>query len=159
MDGARQTERHAMSTDERVTKDIIETLEDGRKGFESAAERLREAGRNDVAAEFMRYSAQRREFATELENMAAVYGDDIDESGSVAAAVHRGWMAVKDMLSGDDVDGLLDAAEQGEDHAVTEYEKALGEEISDGLRAVLSRQFAEVQAAHQSVRSLRNATS
>ncbi|MEZ5218466.1 MAG: hypothetical protein R2715_18225 [Ilumatobacteraceae bacterium] len=28
------------STDERVTKDLIETLEDGKKGFATAAEKL-----------------------------------------------------------------------------------------------------------------------
>lgn len=146
-----------MSTDARVTKDLIETLEDGVKGFESAAQKLEESGRSEVAREFRRFGEQRRKFSTELEALAARYGDDIDESGSVAGAIHRGWMAVKDALSGDDIEGVLDAAEQGEDHAVSEYEKALAENISAELRSTVTRQFQEVKQAHDVVRGLRNA--
>ena len=146
-----------MSTDERVTKDVIETLEDGREGFASAADKLADSVRADLVPRFREWSSQRAQFADELRSMAASYGDDIDESGSVAAAVHRGWMAVKDALSGDDPEGVLDAAEQGEDHAVSEYEKALGDnDISPNLRRVLERQFADVKAVHDQVRALRN---
>ena len=90
--------------------------------------------------------------------MAAAYGDDIDESGSVKGTIHRGWMAVKDALSGSDPDGILDAAEQGEDHAVDSYKKALDEDISPDLKDVLRRQMGTVQATHDQVKALRNAT-
>ena len=73
--------------------------------------------------------------------MAKAYGDQIDKSGSVAAALHRGWMSLKDAVTKSDTKAILEVAKQGEDHAVTEYEKALGEDISDGLRIVLQRQF------------------
>lgn len=145
------------STDERVTIDLIETLEDGKTGFAKAAEKLADTDRADLAASFQSYSRQRAEFATELRDLAARYGDDIDESGSVAGAVHRGWMAVKDALSGDDPQGVLDAAEQGEDHAVAEYEKALKEDLSPHLRSVVERQYGDVKAVHDAVRNLRNA--
>jgi uncharacterized protein (TIGR02284 family) len=49
---------------------------------------------------------------------------------------------------------VLNAAETGEDHAVGEYEKALDAEISTGLRDVLDRQYREVKAARDDVRSL-----
>jgi uncharacterized protein (TIGR02284 family) len=92
--------------------------------------------------------------------MAGAYGDKITESGSAAAALHRGWMALKDALSGSDAQGVLDAAEQGEDHAVSEYERALDNtEISIDLRNVIERQYAAVQAAHDEVRSLRDSNS
>ena len=67
-------------------------------------------------------------------------------------------MSLKDALKGTKPDGVLDAAEQGEDHAVSEYEKALAETyISDGLRTVVQRQFVEIQATHAKVKELRNA--
>ncbi len=91
--------------------------------------------------------------------MAARYGDDIDESGSVAAAIHRGWMSLKDAIAGNSASGVLDAAEQGEDHAVSEYEKALQADISPELRTVVTRQFTEVKLAHDEVKALRSAVS
>ena len=146
-----------MSTDRRVTKDLIETLEDGKAGFASAADKLAETDRPELAIKMRELSDQRARFSAELEAMAADYGDDIDEDGSVAATVHRFWMGVKDAMSGSDPEGVLDAAEQGEDHAVSEYEDALSKDISPNLRIVVERQFAEVRRAHDDVKALRNA--
>ncbi|MEZ5257074.1 MAG: PA2169 family four-helix-bundle protein [Ilumatobacteraceae bacterium] len=104
-----------MSNDAQVTKKVIEVLEDGKLGFADAADKLADSDRADLAPTFRKFSEQRATFAGELERLAAAYGDDIDESGSVKGTLHRGWMAVKDALSGSDPDGVLDAAEQGED--------------------------------------------
>jgi len=145
-----------MSTDAAVAKDLIETLEDGKDGFAKGAEKLAADGSLDIAATFREFSAQRARFAEDLRQLAEDYGDDIDESGSVAAAVHRGWMSLKDALSGDDPQGVLDVAEQGEDHAVKQFEKALTENTSPGLRTVVERQLRDVRAAHDTVRSLRD---
>ncbi|MFN8051562.1 MAG: PA2169 family four-helix-bundle protein [Acidimicrobiales bacterium] len=146
-----------MSTDEKVARDLVQTLEDGKNGFESAAAKLTDSDAPDLATTFMQFSRQRDEFANELREIASTYGDDADASGSIAGAVHRGWMSVKDALAGSDPEGVLDAAEQGEDHAVSEYQKALDADISAGLRTVLERQFIDVRAAHDTVRAQRDA--
>ncbi len=148
-----------MSTDRNVTENLIEILEDGATGFAHAAEKLRNSDRPDIALTFEGYSAQRAKFSAELEAMAAAYGDDVDEDGSVKASVHRIWMSVKDAVSGSDPDGVLDAAEQGEDHAVSAYEDALAQDISPNLRTTVQRQFAEVKTTHDDVKALRNAAS
>lgn len=145
-----------MSTDARVTKDLMETLEDGREGFNKAAEEMANNGRSDYAAEFRRIADERAKFYTELEQMAAAYGDDIDPDGTVAGTLHRVWMGVRDTLAFDDVEAVLKTAEQGEDHAVSEYEKALESDISAGLRTAVERQFGAVKAAHDKVRNLRD---
>jgi len=145
-----------MSSDESVTQDLIKTLENGDEGFQRAAEKLASSNEPELAAEFTKFGAQRRQFATELQQLAADYGDQVDKRTTVPAALHRGWMAVKDMLAGSDADGVLDAAAQGEDHAVEEYESAMKADISDGLRSVITRQFAEVKAARDRVVSARD---
>lgn len=146
-----------MSTDEDVTKDLIETLEDGQDGYAKGADKLDESDTPELATKFREFSQQRARFASELTAMAANYGDHIDESGSVAAAVHRGWMGLKDALSGSDPKGVLDTAEQGEDHALKEYDKALAADISADLRTVVERQRADIKAAHDTVRAFRDA--
>ena len=145
-----------MSTDRRVTKDLIKTLEDGREGFARAADQLVDSDQPDLSTQMRAFSDQRARFSAELEQIAASYGDDIDEDGSVAGAIHRGWMAVKDAIAGSDPHGVLDAAEQGEDHAVAAYRDALAEDISPELRLVLERQYVEVQQTHDQVKALRN---
>ena len=145
------------STDEKVTKDLIETLEDGREGFTKGAEKLDDIGRADVAATFRELAGQRATFAQELRDLAQQYGDNIEEDGSLLGALHRGWMSIKDAVNGDDPEGVLDAAEQGEDHAKSEYQDALDAEISPHLRTVVQRQQADIIAAHDRVKALRDA--
>ena len=146
-----------MSVDEAVTKDLIETLEDGREGFAKGAEKLDSSDAPDLARTFRQLSEQRAKFSSELRELARSYGEEVHESGSLAATFHRGWMTLKDALNGSSPVGVLEAAEQGEDHAVHEYDEALGSDISPELRTVVERQSVEVKAAHDQVRSLRAA--
>ncbi len=147
------------STDEQVTKDLIETLEDGREGFTKGADKLAETDRPEFAATFRELAAQRGRFTTELRDLAAKYGDKIDEDGSMLGALHRGWMTIKDAIAGDDPEGVLDAAEQGEDHAKQEYADALKSDISPHLRTVVERQAREIQTSHDTVKAMRNSVS
>ena len=146
-----------MSTDKDVTRDLMKTLENGKEGFEKAAG-LVEKDAPETAVTFRRLSQQRSTFYAELQKMALDYGDPIEEDSTIVAALHRGWMSLKDALSGSDPTGALDAAEQGEDHAVKDYEKALGEpDLSSGLRLVLVRQLGDITKAHTEVKALREA--
>ena len=61
----------------------METLADGRDGFLKGAEKLTETNTPELAQAFRQYGAQRPAFYDELERMAASYGDDIEETGSV----------------------------------------------------------------------------
>jgi uncharacterized protein (TIGR02284 family) len=148
-----------MSNDAATTKDLIQTLEDGKDGFSKGAEKLEGDDAASIAATFRQFSAQRASFSDELQQLARAYGDQIEESGTVAAAAHRGWMTIKDLVAGSDPKGVLDVAEQGEDHAVKEYEKALAADISPELRTVVERQFTEVRAARDQVKALQSSYS
>ena len=144
-----------MSSDKKATKDLMKILADGQEGFEKAAAKLDEGKAPEVASTFRRFGQQRAKFYSELEEMAKDYGDDLEESSSVAAAIHRGWMSVKDTFSGSSPKGVIDAAEQGEDHAVAAYKDALTGDLSADLRSVVERQFVDVKSAHDEVRALK----
>lgn len=146
-----------MSDDKQVAKELVETLKDGERGFASAAEKLRDSDRAEWATTLQRLSEQRAGFHREIVALGHEYGDDVDESGTAAAALHRGWISLKDALSGDDAGSVLAAAATGEDHAVSEYEKALQQDLSPGFREVVSRQHAAVVTARDEIRALQRA--
>lgn len=148
-----------MSSDKSVTKGLIATLEDGKAGFAKAAEKVSDTDSPEMSKLFRELSKQREQFGAELSTLAASYGDDIDEDGSATGTIHRGWMAIKDMLAGSSPSGVLDAAAQGEEHAVKQFEEALTEDISPELRAVILRQFTEVKAAQVRVQALQKTNS
>jgi uncharacterized protein (TIGR02284 family) len=143
-----------MSDDEKAAEELVETLRDGEKGFAEAATKLRDSDRAEWASVLQRLSEQRAGFRREIVELGHEYGDDVDESGTAAAAVHRGWIALKDALTGDDAGSVLGAAVTGEDHAVSEYEKALEKDLSAGFREVVTRQHQAVLAARDEVKAL-----
>jgi len=147
-----------VSDDAKAAKELVETLKDGEKGYATAADKLRDSDRPEWATTMQRFSQQRAGFWREIVDMGHEYGDDVDESGTVAAAVHRGWLSLKDAVTGDDPDAVLGAAETGEDHAVKEYEDALKMDLSAGFREVVVRQQADVLAARDELKTLKNAS-
>ncbi|WP_353952297.1 PA2169 family four-helix-bundle protein [Knoellia sp. S7-12] len=146
-----------MSDDAKAAEELVETLRDGEKGFSAAADKLRDGDHPEWATLMQRLSEQRASFRQEIVALGHDYGDDVDESGTAAAALHRGWISLKDALTGDDAGGVLGAAVTGEDHAVSEYEKALDKDLSAGFREVVSRQHQTVVAARDEVKALQAA--
>jgi uncharacterized protein (TIGR02284 family) len=147
-----------MSDDAKAAKELVETLKDGERGYAAAAEKLRDGEHPEWATTLQRFSEQRAGFWREIVDLGHAYGDDVDESGTVAAAVHRGWIALKDALTGDDAEAVLKAAVTGEDHAVSEYEDAVKMDLSAGFREVVVRQQAAVVAARDEVKALQAAS-
>ncbi|PKH43444.1 conserved hypothetical protein [Nocardioides alpinus] len=143
-----------MSDDAKAAKELVETLKDGERGFAEAADKVRDSEHPAWAETLRRLSTQRAGFHREIVELGHEYGDDVDESGSVAAAVHRGWLSLKDALTGDDAGAVLAAAATGEDHAVSEYDKALEMDLSAGFREVVTRQRAAVVVARDEVKAL-----
>jgi len=139
-----------------VLEDLIQTLEDGRKGFEQAAEHLQGTADGAVTDRMRTFSEQRADFSSELRSIATMQGFEIDEKGSVAGTMHRGWIGLKDAVTGDDPSAVLGAAETGEDHAVSQYEEALKKDLPPEVRSVIERQAIEVRRAHDQVRNLRD---
>lgn len=143
-----------MSTDESVSTDLIRTLENGKEGFDKAAEKLDEANQSDVAAKFREFATQRAAMSDELKTIAGAYGDDVTQRTTIPGAIHRGWIAVKDQFTSDSAEAVIAAAETGEAHALEEYRDALAADVSPEFRPVVERQMASVQSAHNYVRGL-----
>ena len=146
-----------MSDDAKAAKELVETLKDGERGFADAADKLRDGEHPEWATTLVRFSEQRAGFWREIVDLGHEYGEGVETSGTVAAAVHRGWISLKDALTGDDAAAVLKAAVTGEDHAVSEYDDALEMDLSAGFRDVVVRQRAAVVAARDEVKALQNA--
>ena len=139
-----------------VIDNLIETLKDGQEGFKKAAEGV---SNPKLKSLFRDYSQQRSRFATALQSEARRYGEtDPETSSSATGALHRGWIDLKSAITGGDEHAILAECERGEDSAVEEYKKALDDGLSPSAQELVSRQLAEIKAAHDRIRSLRDAT-
>ena len=145
---AMEMSQEAVST----LNDLIETLKDGKNGFETAASDVKDA---NVKAIFTEFAQQRSQLASELQSEVRKLGGDPEKSGSVSATMHRGWINIKSALGGGEK-SILNEAERGEDVAVKSYEKALQQNLPGDLSSVVRRQYDQVKQAHDRVRDLRD---
>lgn len=133
--------------------DLAECCKDGEYGFRSCAE---QAKRADLKSVFLQRADDCRGAAQELYEQIRGLGGTIDEGGSAAGAMHRGWVAVKATLSTYDDKAVLEEAERGEDNAMARYRKALKQPLPAGVKLIVERQMQGVQRNHDQIKMLRD---
>jgi uncharacterized protein (TIGR02284 family) len=137
-----------------VLNTLVETCENGQKGFETAAEAVKDVRYKEL---LRRNSEQRGRFVTELQTEIMRLGGKPEDRGTAAGAMHRGWIELRTAITSKDEKAVLAECERGEDHAVKAYKDALTKTLLENVRAIVARQSTEVQRAHDSMRSLRDA--
>lgn len=133
--------------------DLIETCKDGEYGFRSTAEHAHSA---ELKRLFLSRADECRHAAMELQTVVAQLGGEPEDSGTVAGAAHRGWVAVKGTLSGYSDLNMLEETERGEDAALARYRSALENELPVDVRMMVERQYEGVKRNHLQVRTLRD---
>ncbi len=134
--------------------DLTEILKDGEHGYKTAAKDVKAP---ELAKIFERYARQRAEFSSKLQAHVNNLGAKVEKHGSVTGDLHRTWINIKSALSTNEPHAVLAEAERGEDAAVAAYRKALDHrEIDTPTRDLISRQYTEVKAAHDHIRTLRD---
>jgi uncharacterized protein (TIGR02284 family) len=132
--------------------ELIELNRDGQNGFQEAAGKVEDP---QIKAFCLKQSLLRAKFVGELQSEVRSMGAEPDTTGSIAGALHRGWMDLKSALGGGD-HAILAATETGEDHAITQYTKALKETLPAPVREMVELQFQSVKQTHSQVKELRN---
>lgn len=136
-----------------VVENLIETNQDGQKGYKDAAEHVK---RPDLKTYFNELSLERGRFAQELQTELAKLGKpDKKVSGSAGGAIHRAWIDTKVALGGGDKT-ILESVEAGEDRTRDTYNKALSGALPASLTEMVRRQAANVQRTHDKVKMLRD---
>lgn len=136
-----------------VLKDLVECSKDGEYGFRTCAE---QAKSEDLKQLFLRRADNCRAAAQELNQLVRECGGTPEEGGSTMGAMHRGWVAVKAMLSTYDDKAVLEECERGEDNAKVRYRKALDKPLPPHIRQVVERQMEGVIRNHDEIKRLRD---
>ena len=124
--------------------------------FTQAAESVRDP---ELKALFGQYSQQRSRFAAALQSEARSHAETKPEtSSSATGALHRGWINLKSAITGGNDHAIVAECERGEDSAVEEYKKALDDGLTPSAQELVTRQFADIKAAHDHIKNLRDAT-
>jgi len=133
--------------------ELIETSKDGEQGYMKAA---RDAQSRELKTLFTQGARRCAEGARELQDLVRSLGGDPEKTGSTTAALHRGWINVKEAVTGRDDKAILEEVERGEDYAKAQYRKAVDDALPANVKAVVERQYRGVISNHDKVRALRD---
>ncbi|WP_323765069.1 PA2169 family four-helix-bundle protein [Marinovum sp.] len=125
-------------------KKLHTRLIDSRNGYQESRKEV-----SDEAAFvgfFDRRIAERERFHTELHQQLGKEGVDVSESGSAAATAHRGWLKLRDAITGDD-EAVYDEIINGETALLENYDDAIKATAGHAGYGFLSQQRADVQRA------------
>ena len=137
-----------------ILNDLIETSKDGEKGFLTAAGEVKSAELKQI---FLERAEDCARGAAQLQKIVARDGGDPETGGSVAGALHRGWVNLKSTMTGKDDVAILEECERGEDVAKAVYSKALEDSSLDAeVRSTVQRQYDGVLRNHDQIRALRD---
>lgn len=137
-----------------VLNGLIETTLDSVKGYTDAAEDTN-AGAN---AGFFREMAQERSgVASRLQSLVAGLGGDPEQHSSYGAAAHRGFMNLKEVLTGSNERAVVEEVERGEDYLKAKYETALEDtEVAPDTRRVIEEAYQSVRKGHDRASALKH---
>ncbi|MDB5944972.1 MAG: hypothetical protein JWQ13_4538 [Ramlibacter sp.] len=134
-------------------QDLVECCKDGEYGFRACAE---QAQRQDLKSTFLQRADDCRSAAQELNEQIRSLGGKTEDGGSVAGALHRGWVSVKATLSTYDDKAVLEECERGEDNAKARYTKALKQQLPASIKLIVERQMQGLQRNHDQIKMLRD---
>jgi uncharacterized protein (TIGR02284 family) len=121
---------------------ILERTFDAEKGFAKAAQ---DCKARSLARWFNDRALDRSRFAQELKSEIHSLGGENIDTGSLKGDVHRAWMDIKALFSGDDNEAVLDEVLKGEKSALREYEEILKEGgLPATTEAMLNSQMAQI---------------
>jgi uncharacterized protein (TIGR02284 family) len=133
--------------------DLIETCKDGEYGYRASAEHLRNA---QTRMRFVQAADQCGVAAARLAAEVMRLGGKAEDGGSLAGAMHRGWVSVRSTLSTQTDLAILEEAENGEDKALESYRDALEQPLPEPVRSLVQTQYEDAKRNHDEVRRMRN---
>jgi uncharacterized protein (TIGR02284 family) len=146
--------------DEKTTKHLRKLIvinNDRVQGYEDATKHAEDG---DLKTLFQKYVTQSKKFAKELEMMVPDLSEDMPDSDEtkVSGKIYRTWMEIKDNLAPNNRKAVLSSCEFGEDAAKAQYDRVLedSEEVSAEALDLIRRQRAELQAAHDNIKAMRD---
>lgn len=136
-----------------VLNELIETSKDGERGFRKAAE---DAHETQLRTLFLDTAQDCAEGARELQDVVQRMGGKPETSGTMAGAMHRGWVDMRSAVAGRSDLAILEECEKGEDVAKKRYTEALQADLPADVHGVIERQYQHVLQNHDRIRDVRN---
>lgn len=136
-----------------LLNDLLELNRDSVEGFAKAKELAESPALKKICGSA---EMERREQVRELEPLVRAEGENPEKSGTARGTLHRTWLAVREALSPNGDEALINEAERGEDEIKEAYMEAMKEQLPVEWRGVIEKQAKQVLAIHDTFSDLKH---
>jgi uncharacterized protein (TIGR02284 family) len=126
--------------------ELVRVTKDGEEGYRTAAGDVKNT---ELETLFLETSKQRAGFARELQTEIERLGGSPADSGTLSAALHRGWMDLKAGLTGGGSGAIVAACETGDDSAQAAFERVVNAGPSGKTLAIVEKQWRSIVESHK----------
>ena len=148
----------------RTITDLVTLMHTSQEGYETASQHVSDPR---VKSQLSEFAQQRAQFLSTLQGYGQRLGLQFEKPSTIesvlaegAAAVHRGWINLKSMVTGDgdtNTNAILGECENGDAAALKAYETALTVEgLPQDLKAVIEQQHNQILQAKNQVTALKS---
>ncbi|GAB3718354.1 hypothetical protein GCM10027592_61220 [Spirosoma flavus] len=131
---------------------LLTISQDAKEGYEKAAESVEDS---ELKSLFLTQSAQRAEFAQELDREIRTLGGEPNEHTSITADLHRAWISIKTAFTSDDDKATVQECHRGDKEALNTYNSVLQEtDLSASTRELLLRHKQSIDTANSTMARL-----
>jgi uncharacterized protein (TIGR02284 family) len=141
---------------QQIVKELIIINNDRYEGYKTAADETKDS---DLKPLFSRFSAQSKQFASELSRFITSEEEAPAEGETKhSGKLYRVWMDIKAAMTANDRKAILSSCEFGEDVALKTYKDSLEDanELPEEVRMLVNRHKTELQESHNYIKSLRD---
>ena len=126
----------------KLLNNLLEYLNDSYKGYEECSQAVED---KKMAQLFKTLSAKRQRMANELAEKVRVFNEDPKEMGSITGAAHRLFVNLKSVITGGNIDSIINEIKRGENTMINRYKEVLREELPEDIHSILNDQFNEFE--------------
>ncbi|WCT13762.1 ferritin-like domain-containing protein [Mucilaginibacter jinjuensis] len=151
--------KSSLKTREEVVSDLktlVQLVNDGKEGYQHAADKTESP---ELKAVFLKLSGERIVYAAELKAHIATHGGEAEnEDGGILGSLHRGWITIKEAITGNDDKALIEAIQTGEKAAIAKYDEYISDyaDHADHLE-LLKSQREGIETALKEIETLKKA--
>ncbi len=137
-----------------ILNELLETLEDAHAGYQVAAQGIKDMKLKRALGQI---ALERKGFGEEVRTEIVRRGANPPGHGTVAGALHRGWIQLKELGRAAPAT-ILEECGRGEAASIRLYKEALAKDLPPEVRKTVAVHLDRITAAREKILELRRTT-
>lgn len=138
--------------DKTILETLVATTCDSVEGYRDSAERIDDP---ILTEKFQQCAQKRNQVLGALQDRLVEVGGEKREEGTILGSIHRGFLGLKDAVTGSNPESIVNEVKNGETYLQEKFDAALkDDDLTMETRAVITRAASDIAASRSEVSAI-----